>query len=250
MKFKWFQLIRALPREWKEAISMHNGSLENILVHDHHFIKKNQILCSTKLNSNELYKIQIIIKYKKPTSQSYFEKIFKNSNLDWKAIYLLPRMATVDTATRVFQYKLLNNVLFLNEMLYPFGISQNSLCSFCSLEEETPMNIFYSRNHTRILWERLKHYIRNNLDLPSLTSQSAILGFTNSESENFIIINHLLLIFKCYIFKYRSNKHLSFLQLKADIIKVKTLEEDLSNGDNNKSKKYRKKWQKISDIFV
>ena len=30
--------------------------------------------------------------------------------------------------------------------------------------------------------------------------------------------------------------HLSFRQLKTDIIKVKTLEEDLSNGDNNKSK--------------
>ena len=94
------------------------------------------------------------------------------------------------------------------------------------------------------------HHIQNNLDLPSLTSQSAILGFTDSQSEKFIIINHLLLIFKHYIFKSRSNKHPSFLQLKTDIIKVKTLEEDLSNGDNNKSKKHQKKWQKISIIFV
>ena len=83
-------------------------------------------------------------------------------------------------------------------MLYRFGISQDSLCSFCCLEEDNPMHIFYSCNHTRILWERLKYYIQNNLDLPSLTSQSTILGFTNSESENFII-NHLLLIFKYYI---------------------------------------------------
>ena len=60
--------------------------------------------------------------------------------------------------------------------------------------------------------------------------------------------NHLLLVFKYYIFKSRSNKHPSFLQIKTDIIKVKTLEEDLSKGDSNKSKKYRK-WQKVSDIF-
>ena len=72
--------------ERKEAILMHDGSLENLLIEDHHPIKKKQILCLTKLNSNELYNIQIIIKYKKPPSQSYFEKIFKNSNLDWKAI--------------------------------------------------------------------------------------------------------------------------------------------------------------------
>ena len=47
-----------------------------------------------------------------------------------------------------------------------------------------------------------------------------------------------------------SNKHLNFLQLKTDIIKVKTLEEEFSNGDNNKNKKYLQKWQKVSDIFV
>ena len=78
-------------------------------------------------------------------------------------------------------------------MLYRFGISQDWLCSFCSLEEETPMHIFYSCNHKQILWERLKYYIQNNLDLPSLTSQSAILDFTDSESQNFIIINQVRL---------------------------------------------------------
>ena len=148
MKFKWFQLIHALPRVWKESVSMHDGRLENLFIQDHHLIKKNQMICLTKLNSNELYKIQIIIKYKKPTSQSYFEKIFKNSNLDWKTIYLLPRIATVDTTIRVFQYKLFNNVLFLNKVLYRFRISQDSLCSFRSLKEETPMHIFYSCIHT------------------------------------------------------------------------------------------------------
>ena len=199
VKLKLFQLIQL-----KEAISMHDGSLENLLIQNQHLIKKKQILCLTKLNSNELNKIQITIKYKKPT-QLYFEKIFKNFNLDWKTIYLLLRIATVDTTIRIFQYKLLNNVLLLNKMLYRFEISQDSLCSICSLEEETPMHIFYSCNHTQILWERLNCYIQNNLDFPSLPSHSAILAFTDSQSENFIIINHLLLIFKYYFFKSRSN---------------------------------------------
>ena len=79
-------------------------------------------------------------------------------------------------------------------MLYRYGIWQDLLCSFCSLVEETPMHIFYSCNNTQILWERLKYYIRKNLDLLSVTSQSAILEFTGSQSENFMIINHLLLI--------------------------------------------------------
>ena len=76
MNFKLFQLIHALSREWEESVSMHDGSLENFLFQHHHLMKKNQVLCVNKLNSNELYKMQIIIKYKKPTSPSYFEKIF------------------------------------------------------------------------------------------------------------------------------------------------------------------------------
>ena len=102
----------------------------------------------------------------------------------------------------------------------------------------------------QILWERLKYYIQNNLDLPSVTSQSVILDFTDSRYENFIIINHLLLILKYHIFKSRSNKHLSLLQLETGLIKVRTLEEDLSNGYNNKSKRYHERRQKISNIFV
>ena len=74
--------------------------------------------------------MQIKIKYKKPTSQSYFEKIIENSNLDWKTTYLLPRIATRDTTIHVFQYKLLNNVLFLIKMLYRLGISQDSFAPF------------------------------------------------------------------------------------------------------------------------
>ena len=61
-------------------------------------------------------------------------------------------------------------------MLYRFGISQDSLCSFCSLEEESPIPIFFSCNHAQILWERLKYYIQKNLDLPSLTSQVPFLA--------------------------------------------------------------------------
>ena len=127
-------------------------------------------------------------------------------------------------------------------MLYRFGILQDSLCSFCSLEEETPMHIFYSCNHTQILWERLKYYIQNNLDLPSLISQSAILGFTDSHSKNFIIISYSLLIFKYYIFKSRSNKQLlsnrfwSYLKILQPLILKKFIGNILSNLDSDTRK--------------
>ena len=51
----------------------------------------------------------------KPSSQSHYKNVFQNSNLDWKTIYVLPRIVTKDSRLPIFQYKLLNNVLFLNK---------------------------------------------------------------------------------------------------------------------------------------
>ena len=79
-------------------------------------IKKHQIYCLEKLNSRELYNMQLILKVEKPTSQTYFQKNFQNPELEWKVIYTLPKRVTNDTNFRVFQYKLLH-IFYLNEML-------------------------------------------------------------------------------------------------------------------------------------
>ena len=51
----------------------------------------------------------------KTRSQLYFEDLFQIKDVDWKHVYLLPRRVTVDTNLRIFQYKTLTNVLYLNE---------------------------------------------------------------------------------------------------------------------------------------
>ena len=65
--------------------------------------------------------MQLILNVEKPTIQTYFEKKFQNPELEWEDIYTLPRRVTINTNLRIFQYKLLHNVLYLNEMLYKFG---------------------------------------------------------------------------------------------------------------------------------
>ena len=100
-----------------------------------------------QLYGKELYKIKVLLKYAKPNSQHYFEKYFLQSNIDWKKIYVLPRVVTVDNRIRVFQYEVLNNILFLNEIWFKFGIVFWSLCSFCNSEEETPFHIFHDCIH-------------------------------------------------------------------------------------------------------
>ena len=113
----WIQLINAIPKSWKEELRGSNRS-NALSVYDHHLIKKNQIYSLNKCNSKELYYLQISLNNSKTRSQLYLEDLFQIKDIDWKHVYLLPRRFTEDTNLHIFQYKILNNVLHLNEKLY------------------------------------------------------------------------------------------------------------------------------------
>ena len=119
-------------------------------------------------------------------------------------------------------------------MLFNFGIVSRSLCSFCNSEEETPFHIFHDCTHTQNLWNHLQIYISENLAIPCLTPQSVLFGFIDTQQENCVIINHLLLILKFNIYKSRDLKTLIFVRLKSDIIKIRQIEENLCQNDIQK----------------
>ena len=77
-----------------------------------------------------------------PTSQKYFEKFFPSLSFTWEDVYILPRIVTINTSLRVFQYKVLNNALYLNKHLYIFKLSDIKLCYFCNQEDETVIHLF------------------------------------------------------------------------------------------------------------
>ena len=212
-KFYWRQIIHAIPRAWKEMFFECGNNINDLIIKEHHLIQKHQIYCLEKLNSRELYNMQLILKVEKPTAQIYFEKIFQNPKLEWKDMYTLPRRATINTNLRIFQYKLLHNILYLNVMLYKFGKKVFPLCSFCMKEPESPIHFFHSCTKTTFLWTQLQYSFQNVLIIPSITLQNAIFGFTDHK-ENYHLINHILLTFKYYVSKSRENGPLDLKVLK------------------------------------
>ena len=122
---------------------------------------------------------------------------------------MLPRLITYNTYMRFFQYKILNNVLFLNKKLHTFGTKPTLLCSFCNLYDKTPCHMFYECDPVKCLWSDLVHCFQNNLILPTLAPQTAIfvfLDYTNNDSifeNNKCFSNHILLIFQLYEYKSR-----------------------------------------------
>ena len=111
----------------------------------------------------------------------------------------MPRRVTLDTNLRMFQYELLNNVLYRNNMLFRFRKVDYPLSSYCNEEEETPFHLFHSCLKTKQLWNKLKQYLSQFINNLPFTPQSFIVGIFDN-NQHAMLINHLLLIFKFYIY--------------------------------------------------
>ena len=226
MFYKWLQLHHAIPNQWKKIIETTNGSCTNIVYLSHHLVKNNKTAALEKLHSKEVYSLIISQNMNTTTSQQYFKTFSPHLNLDWKLIYLLPRLLTKNTSLRAFQYKVPNNVLYLNHKLFQFKVSATSLCPYCNKHDETVQHLFRTCNEVISLWTEIKLYCVNDIKLIALCPQIAILGDTNTDDRCFITQNLILLIFKFHIYKSRGSGNLSFSPFLHKIGKIKGLEKD------------------------
>ena len=105
----------------------------NLAIQDHYLIKKHQIPCLNKLDSKELYKIKLLANSLKPISQSHFENVLQGHVFEWDKICILPRIVTTDSRIRIFQYKILHNVLNLNKKLFEINKINSSVMFFLQM---------------------------------------------------------------------------------------------------------------------
>ena len=100
--------------------------------------------------------MQVTFTVEKPTAQTYFEKNFKDPESKWKDVYTLPRRVMINTDLRIFQYKLLHNILYLNKLLYKFlkRVSHFALFAWNSLKAQfiifvvVQKQLFYGCSYT------------------------------------------------------------------------------------------------------
>ena len=140
---------------------------------------------------------------------------------------------------------MLNNVLYLNRHVYIF--KHTKLRSFCNQEDETVIHLFAICSKSKT-WNSLKEPFKDTINLPSLTPQSAIFGFLQTDQELFLILNYLLLLFKYYLYVSRCSNTISFATLITNIKKTYILEKNLSKYEE-KNRFFLKKWVKVSIHF-
>ena len=79
-----------------EKVIKEKNNADNLLLPNHHLIKKKTLIGIEKLNLRQLYSLLVYTHPFTPTSQKHFNKLFKTDSLDWKQIHLLPRLVTIE----------------------------------------------------------------------------------------------------------------------------------------------------------
>ena len=130
LHFKWIQLVHAIPNHLKKKLTENIINSQILFYLKLHLIKSNQIYYFEKLTVKELYLISLQHETTTPTSQKYFEGMFLDLTLQWKHIYTLPHITTIDSKFQCFQYKILHNTSYLNEKVLCTFYSANIILHF------------------------------------------------------------------------------------------------------------------------
>ena len=235
---------------WKKCIKQTSENTSSLVVKDHHLLRGSRIIILEKLSSKELYSLLVSAIEHQTTSQKYFDNLFPNIELPWKEIYLTARKATANSYLRCFNDKIINNVLYLNKKLFQFGKTQSPLCSFCHTEAETTLQIFRKCSATKILRNQLLLFFQTDLDFLDLTPQAVLFGFVNESDNNLNILqNHILLIFKLYVYQSRERGVLHLNSLIKSVTKVNKLERKIASVCGKKTIQFNNKC-KSTDLKI
>ena len=180
---------------WKNAIKADGGNSRVFCDFSPHLIVKAKLYPMDKLTSKMLYSILLNSKVRTPSSQRTILTLLGVDSLPWNKIYTLPWTISIDSYSRIFQYKCLHNILYLNKSLFRMGISDTPLCSYCQQYDETFQHLFTECIFSKKLWSDIKTLFSTSIDVPDLTLRRALFGFLDPNNDNFAL-NNILLIFK------------------------------------------------------
>ena len=132
MIFRWYSIILSIPRDWKTIMKRVDSEyFAHTANNDTCIVFKEQLMSVDTIRTEEYYDILISKIFKPPSFQKTIARKLNVEISNWKEIYTRQRKITHDSYSRIFQYKILNNIPYLNKHLHQFKIVTHSsaLCT-------------------------------------------------------------------------------------------------------------------------
>ena len=129
-----------------------------------------------------------------------FVKLMSDFNLseeETRKAFLLAKSVALETCVECFQFKILNDILFLNTRLAKIGRIRSDLCSFCQTSPETLEHFFYRCSFSTEFWTKFENVwltvARKQIKLDYI---NIILGILDQRSN---LLNYFIILGKLYL---------------------------------------------------
>ena len=244
--FNLMAIIDAIPAPWRRSLKMNEciNKRPFIVPDEIQFVLSNRDVSIDKATSKSIYAELISVLVTSPTAQSRYNESFDTVPLNWKEIYSLPFKVALDTKSREFQYKILNKYLVTNTFLKKIGKTDSSACSFCGVADESLEHLFVTCHFTATLWEELIIWCNNKNIKVQLLSIVDIFFGDWQRKDDLVLLNHIILIAKQYIYYCRINNSKPLFNVLLVRIKSVYLLECQISKRKTKKQAHSLKWGK------
>ena len=184
-----------------------------------------------------------------PTAKEKLSAKYHHLTIDWKRVYLLSFRTTLETKLREFQFKILNRIVFTNEKRFRFDMAESDKCAFCQTEVESIEHLLFSCKISSVFWKHVLSWLRdNNIIVENLKEEDIIFGKFDV-GDDFLLVNHILLLGKYYIYSQKCQKGMPSLQgFIARTRRVYNIELYIARKTGTLNK-HLSKWEKLFNIM-
>ena len=239
-------LLSSIPKEWKDNISVHNvGKLKEVNV-DMNWVSSYQHVCK-KVYSILNDQVEV-----NEQCHQIWDNICRAETIPdtWKTRYQIIYLSTIESKMRSFQFKLIKRILPTNSFLFKCNIIAHDICTFCEMFPETLEHLFFYCKGTQLLWQQLCIWLQPCIELHNMITLEGVLFGHRLENNN-MLINHILLIAKRFIYVQRcNNKDLALAALLKFIKKYFETEQSIvKHKAGYVCSIHKNKWNPIVDLL-
>ena len=156
---------------------------------------------------------------------------------------------TIETKLIMFQLKIVHNILPTNAFLSKINLSESGACNLCKAPNQTVPHLFINCNQTVVFWKLFKIWWKNKTNLCThLLAKQILFGIIDTKETHNLLLNHLLLVAKHYIYScYLNEQELDF-KTYLNIVEKKFIIEIQIGLQNREIDSIRKKWSILFNV--
>ena len=183
-------VIATIANSWKESFQRRSIALQNVKT------TRNN-LSVTNITAKKSRIVLANDAFIPPNVEFNLINMHRNPTLTYK----LPFNVTTENRLRCSQYKVINNILPTNDILYKMKIKPDPMCKYCESTRETLTHMLFECPKVKQFWLKvIDWWNKKRVDDATVTSSDILYGY-KPESTSTYTFNHFLLIVKFFIFQ-------------------------------------------------